>query len=360
MVPRRHGVYQPVGDTVMPGGISRALRMIPPMVAIAEDVRELCPDAHFFNYSNPMTAICTAVRRATGVPLIGLCHGMHVAEGYLARFLGVPEGSVSTFGVGLNHLTFLTHIFCRGEDAGPRLRELLSEQRVTLQEEIRAKDEFVNWVTGRAPRYSDDPFSWAFYEEHGVFPIMMDRHASEFFPERFPGGRYFGKTLGVDAYPIDKRIAWGDEVYAEFVRLARAEGPLPEDFFSRVPGEHEQLVEIMTSLMTDERQVFSVNMPNAGAVPNLPAEAVLELPAAATARGFCQLHAGPLPEQLAHILRDKLEATDLTVQAALTGSRDLFVEALVRDGAVTDRDAASRLADDLLSAHREHLPHFFV
>jgi alpha-galactosidase len=110
VVPRKYGIFQPVGDTVMPGGISRALRMIPPMVAIAEDVKELCPSAYFFNYSNPMTAVCRAVRKATGVPLIGLCHGVHVAEGYLARFLGVEEGSISTFGVGLNHLTFFIKV----------------------------------------------------------------------------------------------------------------------------------------------------------------------------------------------------------------------------------------------------------
>jgi alpha-galactosidase len=213
-------------------------------------------------------------------------------------------------------------------------------------------------VTGRAPRFSDDPFSWDFFEEHGAFPIMMDRHASEFFPERFPKGSYYGKTLGIDAYPIDKRIAWGDEVYEEFTRVAHSDEPLPPDFFEQVPGEHEQLLEIITSVLTDTRQTFSVNLPNEGAVPNLPSEAVLELPAAATARGFCQLHAGPLPEALAVMLKPKIEAIDLTVEAALAGSETLFVEALLLDGAVRDRGTARRLARDLLEAHREHLPQF--
>ncbi len=357
-VPREHGVFQPVGDTVMPGGVSRALRMIPPMVAIAEDVAELCPEAYFLNYSNPMTAVCRAVRKATGVPLIGLCHGVHVSEGYLARFLGVEEGSISSFGVGLNHLTFLTHIFYQGQDAFPLIREKLAEQRSKVEEEIAAKDEFVNWITGRAPRYSDDPFSWGFFEQYGVFPLMMDRHVAEFFPERFPGGRYYGKTLGVDAYPIDKRIAWGDEVYEEFTRLARSGDPLPDDFFDRVPGEHEQLLEMMTSLLTDKRETFSVNLPNAGAVPNLPLEAVLELPAAATARGFCQLHAPPLPDVLAAMLLPKLRSIEITVEAALQGDFNLFVEALLSDGSVREPERAQRLARALLETHREHLPQF--
>ena len=88
-IPRKHQIFQPVGDTAMPGGISRAMRMIPQMVAIAHDIAELCPDAYFLNYSNPMTAICRAIRMKTGVPVTGLCHGVHYVEGVLARFLGV-------------------------------------------------------------------------------------------------------------------------------------------------------------------------------------------------------------------------------------------------------------------------------
>ena len=91
-IPRAYGIFQPVGDTALPGGISRAMRMIPQMIAIARDIAELCPDAVFFNYSNPMTAICRAIRKDTGVPVIGLCHGVHHVEGQIARFLGVEDG----------------------------------------------------------------------------------------------------------------------------------------------------------------------------------------------------------------------------------------------------------------------------
>lgn len=357
-IPRKHGIFQPVGDTVMPGGISRALRMVPQMIAIAEDVARFCPDATFFNYSNPMTAVCRAVRKATGVELIGLCHGVHHVEGHLARFLGVEEGTITSFGVGLNHLTFLLGAWYRGEDAWPLLRAKLDEQRPTLQAEIDAKEVFPNLVAGRAPRYSDDPFAWGFFERHGVFPVMMDRHGSEFFPERFPGGRYYGKTLGIDAFPIDARIALGDDIYADMERIARSNDALPDDFLDHVPGEHEQLLDIMASLDRDRREVFSVNMPNEGAVPNLPSDAILELPASATARGFCQLHAGPLPPVLAAMLQRKISSIEITVEAALTGDRELFVEALLADGAVGDTDTARRLAADLLAAHRDHLPQF--
>jgi alpha-galactosidase len=83
-IPRKYGIYQPVGDSVMAGGVSRAMRMIPALVDIARDVKVLCPEALFVNYSNPMTANCWAVRKAAGVPVVGLCHCLFHVERQLA------------------------------------------------------------------------------------------------------------------------------------------------------------------------------------------------------------------------------------------------------------------------------------
>ena len=357
-VPRRHNIFQPVGDTMMPGGISRAMRMIPQMVAIAEDIAELCPDAYLLNYSNPMTAICRAIRLKTGVPVIGLCHGVHYVEGVLEKFLGQPEGSITSFGVGLNHLTFLTRIFCDGHDAKPMMRAKVEQQRGLLEQELREKKDWPNVVSGRAPRYSDDPFAWSIFERYGVFPVAIDRHITEFYPERFPQGRYYGRTLGQDAFPIDDRIALGDQWFDEMLVAARSPDPLPASYFDNVPGESEQLVQIMQSLLHDHRHVYSVNMPNQGAVPGLPAAAVLEMPAAAGGAGFMPLQSQALPPALTAKLLAKIAAIEVTVEAALSGSFDLFVEALLTDGSVSDPDQAAVLARELIEAHKVHLPQF--
>lgn len=357
-IPRQHGIFQPVGDSVMPGGISRAMRMIPQMVAIAQDIERLCPEAHFFNYGNPMTAICRAIRLQTGVPVVGLCHGVTYVEQLLAGFLGREPGTVSSFGVGLNHMTFLTDIRVDGEDAKPLIRAKLAEQRPLLEEEIRRKTEWPNGVSGRAIRYSDDPLSWSIFDRYGVFPVAMDRHVSEFFPERFPGGRYYGRTLGVDAFSIDGRIALGDTWFDEMLAVARSPDPLPSAYFDNVPGESEQLVAIIYSILQDRRKVFSANMPNGGAVPDLPRDAVLELPAAAGGKGFSALQSPALPPALNAKVLSKLAAVEVTVQAALQGRFDLFVEALLTDGSVTESDRAVALAKDLIRAHRAHLPQF--
>ena len=357
-VPRKHGIFQPVGDTMMPGGISRAMRMIPQMIAIADDVAELCPGAYFLNYSNPMTAVCRAIHKKTGVPVIGLCHGVHHVEGVLARFLGVDEGTIASYGYGLNHLTLLTHITYNGTDAMPLMRAKLNEQRDTFEQEIRENTEWPNSVTGRAPRASDDPLSWTIFDRYGVFPVALDRHITEFFPERFPGGRYYGRTLGVDAFSIDGRIALGDTWFAEMMAVAHAKDPLPTAYFENVPGESEQLMQMMQSLLRDKREIFSVNMPNHGTVPGLPADAVLEMPAAAGAAGFTPLQSKALPSALIAKLLAKIAAVEVTVDAALTGRFDLFVEALLTDGSISNPDLAVALAKDLIEAHKQYLPQF--
>ncbi len=115
-VPRQHGVYQPVGDTVMAGGISRAMRMIPALVDIARDVKDLCPDALFFNYSNPMTANCWAIREAVGIPVTGLCHGTFNVVNQLADLIGAPPQR----GVGNFRRTESPHLHLRPPLDGQR------------------------------------------------------------------------------------------------------------------------------------------------------------------------------------------------------------------------------------------------
>ena len=357
-IPRTYGIFQPVGDTALPGGISRAMRMIPQMIAIARDIAELCPDAVFFNYSNPMTAICRAIRKDTGVPVIGLCHGVHHVEGVIARFLGVEEGSIASFGIGLNHLTFLTRLFHNGTDARPMIHARLREQKAGLEAELAGKEVWTNIVEGRAPRYADDPFSWGMFEDYSIFPCAMDRHAVEFYPERFPGGDYFGRKLGREAFPIDQRIALGDTWFDEMLAIAHSDTPLPKTYYENVPGESEQLLEIIHSLQRDERKIFSVNLPNVGQAAYLPRDAIVECNAAAIGGGFAALMADELPLALIAKLQSRIAAIEITVDAALKGSRELMLEALLADGAVEDAHIARSLRNDLIEAHRAHLPQF--
>jgi alpha-galactosidase len=337
-IPRGYGIFQPVGDSVMPGGISRALRMIPALLDIVRDSIELCPGARILNYANPMTANCLAVLRATGRTMTGLCHGTWHTEASLARFAGLDRGAVSSLAVGLNHLTFLYDFRHRGEDAWPLVRRRL--------EEARARG---------APA---EPFCWELFDAYGAFAAPGDRHVTEFFPERFPGGRYYGQVLGVDAFSFEGTIAHGDRIYEEIKSVASSDAPLPERFTAQSSGEHEQLMDMIGSLETDARRVYSVNLPNRGAVSGLPDGAVLELPAAATARGFAPLRIPDFPPALAALLLKHAGIAEITVESALRGDRRLFVEAILACGCLPDPSRAGAMADELLAAHRPYLPQF--
>jgi alpha-galactosidase len=335
-IPRKYGIYQPVGDSVGPGGLSRAMRMIPAMEEIAEDILKLCPDALFINYANPMTAICRALRKSTEIKVTGLCIGVDETEKYLAEVLGIPHQEVTSIAIGLNHLTFIIDFRHKGENVFPRLRQRAEE-------------------TGRI---NEDPFSWSLFDIYGAYPAVNDRHVVEFFLEKFPNGKYYGKTLGIDVFSFEKVIERGDSIYAEMSKLSKGETRLNSEVFSKFTGEHSQTLQIITSIYKDQRKIFSANLPNNGAIPNLPSYAVPEMPAVASGRGFLPLRIDYFPDSLAAIINQRLACVELTVDAALEGDRRLMVEAMLADGAVRNRGTAQKLTDELLKAHKGLLPQF--
>jgi len=333
-IPRKYGVYQPVGDTVMAGGVSRAMRMVPAMVDIARDVLKLCPQALFFNYANPMTVNCWAVRKATGAKIVGLCIGVHGIVENLARIIGAPSAEVTALAAGLNHFTWIYDLRWKGQDAWPMLRD-------RLRENPGVGGKFCEWL----------------FHSYGAFPAVGDGHVMEFFPERFPDGNCFGRPLGREGN-FEGIIERDDATYANMQAQARGEIPLDESVFQRASGEHTRLLEILQSIAEDGRDMYFANLPNLGAVPNLPNEAVLELTTVATSRGLRAIQIPDFPDTLAAPLIRKIAAASLTVDAALTGSRKLFVEALLADGSVNDPSTAEKLADELLMAHKQYLPQF--
>jgi alpha-galactosidase len=349
-VPRKHGIFQPVGDSVMPGGVSRSMRMIPPMVAIAKDAARLCPDTLFVNYSNPMTAVMHALRKHTPVPAIGLCIGTDSTLRSLARMADVPYETVTARWAGVNHLTWIHDIRSDGVDLWPKLRDLVGRRRAAS--------------AGQTMPDLRHPFCWELFDQFGAWPGPSDNHAVEFFAERFPNGRYYGKTLGVDIYSFEETIARGDKIYTETIELAKGHGPIDKATLAAQMaggtggGEHVQCLDILDSVRRDRRRWYSVNLPNRGTVPNLPLDAIIETPAIATADGLHPVPIGELPAAITAILLRRFAAAEATVEAAVTGNRKLMVEALILDGGVSDYTMARKLADELIHAQKQHLPQF--
>jgi alpha-galactosidase len=356
-VPRKYGIYMPVGDTVGPGGTSRALRMIPDMVDIARDVIDLAPDALFFNYANPMSAVCRGVIKATGVKMTGLCHGVIDTARWLSKLLDVPLASLSYNAVGINHLTWFTEMRVDGQDAMPKLHAIADEVLARLAEAQAAHISGTPMPHNGSPFESSMkyPYSWQCLKWFNAFPAPLDRHVCEFFPQFFREGAYYGKTLGVDEYSFEGTIAVGDAIFAQMTEDAASQEPLAPDYFQRAGGEHEQVIEIIHSIRNNTAHQYSANLPNKGQVPNLPMDAVVEAPSVSDSRGLHAVTVPPLPTAVAGTLATRFAWVETVVEAALERSRDKFIQALILDGAVQSPDTAVALADDLLQTQAAYL-----
>ncbi len=356
-VPRRYGINMPVGDTVGPGGSSRALRMIPAMVAIAQDVLALAPDALFFNYSNPMAPNCRAIRKASGANVVGLCHGVHDTGRYLAEKLGVTLDRLRYNAVGINHLTWFTDVRVDGRDAMPQLRQIAA-QKIERFPNSRSTTPVLPVAQKDVQPFNspeDHPFSWHLLQAFGAIPSALDRHVTEFFPQMFGDGAYYGKTLGKDIFSFEGTIAHGDKHYAEMRTYAESTAPLPAEYLERFEGEHEQVIDIIESIRSERGMVYSANLANAGQVPNLPLAAIVESPAIADARGLHPILQPALPTALAGALATRYQWVECIVEAALERSREKFIQALVLDGAVNSFQQAATLADELLAVQQPYL-----
>ena len=203
-----------------------------------------------------------------------------------------------------------------------------------------------------------EPFCLQLFDVFGGYPAVGDRHVSEFFPRFFPEGKHFGKTLGVDRFSFEKTIARGDDIYEQMREQAFSSEPLSEEYFAHLGGEHEQAIDIVESVRRDLGQVYSANLPNQGQVPNLPDEAIVEAPAMATGSGIKAIAQRPLPSGIAGTLAIRFAWVETVVEAALEGSRDKFIQALILDGSVADLSTATNLADELLAAQAQFLPQF--
>jgi alpha-galactosidase len=344
-IPARYGVLQTVGDSVGPGGVLRALRHAPELVGIASDVAELAPAAWLINYSNPLTANVRAITRQTGVAAIGLCHGTMHTKAALAAEFGLAVEELHTVFAGLNHLCWLLDVRADGQDLYPRLRRVAAER------------------SGGPDAVSDpreglhQPVSADLLATFGRYPAPGDRHVAEFFSDylhRGTGGRLaWGLQGGYDMtlqYIEEKGVLW------EGLR-AQARGDV--DVHVGKNQEAERLVAIAESLISGNGRVeLAVNIPNEGKIPNLPPEAVVEVPAVVGGSGITGLAVGELPPAIASVLTFRAKQQEIIVEAAVTGDRQLALQALVLDPLVPDSGTARSILDDSIEADPEALSAF--
>ena len=341
-IPEAHGIWQTVGDSVGPGGVFRALRHVPELVAIARDMEELCPDAWLFNYTNPLTALVRAVQKTSPIKAVGLCHGVMHTRDAIAHDLGIPAAELNVTVAGLNHLGWVIDMRHEGQDVYPQFRDLMRA-----------------WLAA-PPDHSDDPYhgfqevSARLMDIYGLYPSPGDRHVAEFFPYflRQTGngnGLGYGTQAGLDM--TNRILATRDERWDRIRDQAEGRAELDRALFDEA-REGERVVAIMEAIVSGQPlQELAINVRNDGLIRNLPREAVVEVPGVIDGRGVHGIAVGALPEGIANILGARARQQELTVDAALSGDRTLALQALLADPLVPTVEAAEAMLDEALVAH---------
>lgn len=332
-VPALHGLRQTIGDTTGIGGVFRALRTFPVLDEIVRDMRDVCPDAWFLNYTNPMAMnVWWMSIVAPEIKAVGLCHSVHWTAHDLCSLVGVPLEGTRFRAIGVNHQAWLTEWTHDGRDLYPLLRERIAEDP-GLERRVRVE----------------------IFRRIGYYPTETSEHSAEYLSwflrddaqiERF-------RLRPLQYLQISEANV---QAYREARELLADGGDVP---LHSPEGAAEYAPQVIHSILTGEVREIHVNVPNEGLIDNLPQKAVVEVPARVDAEGVHPIPSGSVPAAGAALNRVYLSVAELTIRAAREEDPEL-----VRRAVLMDPNASSSLTpeqiwdlcDAMTTAHAELLP----
>jgi alpha-galactosidase len=331
-IPVRYGLPQPVGDSVGPGGISRALRSVPVTVGIARAMERRCPDALLVNVSNPLTALCRAVTRETTVSTVGLCNELVGLTWAMSLLFDVGMHEVDPVVGGVNHLPLVTALSIGGSDGFTMLRSIMDQPLTALDDPIwmeppagshwRKVSTGEKWTKGDV--VANNRLKLELFRRFGVLPGSSDTHVAEFFPWFVTDASGFGADWCVHQYGIDGHRADKETDEADLAALL-ATKELPRW------GSGELVSPLLHAIVSGEERHLPVNIPNTGQVAGLHHGPVLECMGVANASGITPRDRVQVESVLGECLRRIVYSQELTVEAAVTGDRTLVLEAMLTD-----------------------------
>ncbi|MBI5117505.1 hypothetical protein HZA56_13600 [Candidatus Poribacteria bacterium] len=347
-IPRKYGVNQTVGDTVGPGGLARALRSIPVLVGIAQNMERLCPRAWLINITNPMATLCLAITQATRVRTIGLCHELQGVLYIIRSMLKLSEDTALEFDVaGINHFIWLLSLKVAGRDGFDMLREWMKTPTSFEVQDEDIKRMFTPSMIDTAK------LKLELFEKHGRLPAAGDRHIAEFFDCYLKDMEGAGRKYGVVATSIsERRDGWFAAARAYVHGMLEDTFPLPARKSS------EAISDVLASLFAGTPLTEIVNLPNKGQITNLSQGAVVETLGRISRNGVEVIRPMELPREIQSLVQPHAENQFLVVKAALEGDRSAARDALRRDPLSRNCSDPDRMLDELLSAHAKYLPAF--
>jgi alpha-galactosidase len=344
-VPLQYGEPQVYGENGGPGGVFHALRILPPILDIVRDAMEVCPGAYIFNFSNPMTAICTTVARAfPEARFVGLCHEIGWLSRWLPRILGLPPEEIRFRAAGLNHFSCALEIR-DGRDGRDLYPEVRARAASFFEREPGYSDLLADYrATGRLDSVEayhkggvEGPsrFEWAdrrlvkfMLENYGLLPITTDSH--------------FGEYLGWAQDVVDHR---GILDFYDLYKVMLAQ----ESRREIVLKVSERVVPIIEGMLGDSGyEEAAVNLPNEGLLPELPPWIAVEVPALVGASGPRGIPMPDAPRGYLALLREYSGVYDLVAEAAIHGKKDLALQALLANPVLHRASGAREMLDRMI------------
>jgi alpha-galactosidase len=346
-IPQQYGVQQVYGENGGPGGLFHSLRITPPILEICADVIKICPEAVVFNFSNPMSRICTTVHRAfPDLKFIGLCHEINSLEQYLPHVLGVSYDRLKVRAAGLNHFSaVLTAEYVEtGADAYPDIRENAPSffgNMPSLDTVFKYFKETGQWpekpedfVALKTEAWPERRVFQVILEKFGLLPITSDSHFGEYIQWAYDITDHKGI---LDFYRFYKQYLSNVQPKIE-LRLS------------------ERIVPIIEGILTDSGyEEPAVNIPNNGLLADLPDWIVVEVPATVDKDGVHGIPMGRLPAGFKGLLMNQVAVHDLTAEAILNKSRSAALQALLVDPIVNNYHGIEEMLDTMIEYQEKWL-----
>ncbi len=337
-VPKKYGLRQTIADTLGIGGIMRALRTIPVMADFARDMEEVCPDALFLNYTNPMAMLSGYMQRYTGIKTVGLCHSVQVCSEHLLKSLGMEdrlEGRKELI-AGINHMGWLLELRDKnGVDLYPEIKSKVDAKLAEPDFKDKVRFDYIKYFGYYCTESSEHNAEYNMFYIKSKYPELIERY-----------------NIPLDEYPrrcVNQIAGWKQD-YEQMLK----------DGVKQHNRSHEYASHIMESIVTDTPYQIGGNVLNDGKmITNLPAEACVEVPCLVNGQGVHPCYVGALPVQCAAMNMTNVNVQLLTIEAARTLKKEHIYQAAMLDphtGSELDIDTIKKMVDDLIEAHGSYLP----
>jgi alpha-galactosidase len=333
----KHGYFY--GHTGMPEYHNLQL-----MLDVARDVERISPKAWIIQAGNPVFEGTTMMSRETGVKVCGLCHG-HYGYRRIASTLGLDPDQVTWQAPGLNHNIWLTHFFCQGVDAYPRLDQWIANEAEAYWQEMQQTEHGIPAQMSPAAIHQ--------YKMFGLMPVGDTPRTGGWWyhTDRDTKKRWYGGPIGGGDTPEgrDRILRDKDRHYEEMVKAAYDPAVRPVDLFG-AKKTSEQHVPIIDGLVNDHEGQFQVNVPNHGVVAGLPDDVAVEVPALVNKKGIQPIRVGALPPKvmLEQIYPDWLDM-ERTLEALKSGDKSMLLFGILQSHQTRSYDQATGLLDALLA-----------